>query len=201
METNEKVLAMYQAVHDLIMEGTDINRMKVSDITQKAGIGKGTAYEYFKSKEELIGRAIQYEFLQNYQNLGASMEKADTMQTAIECIFQWLEKNKERRNLFIQCMKFLGEVHAENQEGEKCIRNHMNLSVQIFQKIFGRVTELGRKEALIPESVKEEYAQLQILSAAMGFFVCIQLSEEMDNEKLQEMKTFLYNGIVKSLRE
>ena len=41
----KKVLAMYGAVIDLINEGCDINTLKVADITTRAGIGKGTAYE------------------------------------------------------------------------------------------------------------------------------------------------------------
>ena len=39
----EKVLLLYQAIIELISEGVDINSVKVSEITQKAGIGKGTA--------------------------------------------------------------------------------------------------------------------------------------------------------------
>lgn len=36
----EKVLLMYRAVVDMINEGCDVNTMKVSDITTRAGIGK-----------------------------------------------------------------------------------------------------------------------------------------------------------------
>lgn len=56
----EKVLAMYRAVVDLINEGSDIKALKVSDITGRAGIGKGTAYEYFSSKEEIISSSVLY---------------------------------------------------------------------------------------------------------------------------------------------
>ena len=56
----EKVLAMYRAVVDLINEGNDIRVLKVSDITGRAGIGKGTAYEYFSSKEEIISSSVLY---------------------------------------------------------------------------------------------------------------------------------------------
>lgn len=45
----QKVLALYQAVIEFINEGCDINTLKVADITGRAGIGKGTAYEYFSS--------------------------------------------------------------------------------------------------------------------------------------------------------
>ena len=57
----QKVLLMYQAVIEMIEEGFDVNKIKVSDITARAGIGKGTAYEYFSSKEEIIADAILYD--------------------------------------------------------------------------------------------------------------------------------------------
>ena len=57
----EKVRLLYEAVLAMVTDGWDINRMKVSDITAQAGIGKGTAYEYFSSKEELIANAVLYD--------------------------------------------------------------------------------------------------------------------------------------------
>ena len=42
-----KVTAMYRAVSTLLREDKDISEMSVSMITGLAGIGKGTAYEYF----------------------------------------------------------------------------------------------------------------------------------------------------------
>ena len=48
-----KVTAMYRAVSTLLREDKDISEMSVSMITGLAGIGKGTAYEYFDSKEEI----------------------------------------------------------------------------------------------------------------------------------------------------
>ncbi len=55
-----KVKALYEAVLELIGENVDIRDVKVSDITKRAGIGKGTAYEYFSNKEEIIGSALLY---------------------------------------------------------------------------------------------------------------------------------------------
>ena len=50
-DPSQKVLAMYQAVIEFINEGCDINTLKVADITGRAGIGKGTAYEYLQITE------------------------------------------------------------------------------------------------------------------------------------------------------
>lgn len=63
-ELPAKVTALYQAVIALIEEGADIAELKVSDITEKAGIGKGTAYDYFDTKEEIIAYALLF-FMEN----------------------------------------------------------------------------------------------------------------------------------------
>ena len=55
-----KVKALYEAVEELIFENIEVKGIKVSDITERAGIGKGTAYEYFRNKEEIISSALLY---------------------------------------------------------------------------------------------------------------------------------------------
>ena len=56
-EPSEKVQRMYEAVATFVEEERDLSTIKVSEITSRAGIGKGTAYEYFASKEELLVQA------------------------------------------------------------------------------------------------------------------------------------------------
>ncbi|MDR2888308.1 MAG: TetR/AcrR family transcriptional regulator, partial [Lachnospiraceae bacterium] len=55
-----KIEALFRAVDQLMSSGADINSITVSQITTLAGIGKGTAYEYFTNKEELIAGALLY---------------------------------------------------------------------------------------------------------------------------------------------
>ena len=55
MELRPKALAVYEAVLDLLDGGADLNSITVSEIAERAGIGKGTAYEYFSSKEDMVG--------------------------------------------------------------------------------------------------------------------------------------------------
>ena len=56
----EKEIKIYLAVGELIKEGRDISTLRISEISARAGIGKGTTYEYFQSKEELISKAMFY---------------------------------------------------------------------------------------------------------------------------------------------
>lgn len=55
-----KEQAVYDAVITLFKDGEALSDLTVSQITAKAGIGKGTAYEYFSDKEEMIAKALFY---------------------------------------------------------------------------------------------------------------------------------------------
>lgn len=59
-EIPSKVLRMYDAVIQLIEEGEDASTVRVSMITDRAGIGKGTAYDYFDTKEDIVACAVVF---------------------------------------------------------------------------------------------------------------------------------------------
>ena len=50
----EREIALYEAALRLIARGVSPAAMKVQQIADEAGIGKGTVYEYFASKEEIL---------------------------------------------------------------------------------------------------------------------------------------------------
>lgn len=87
-ELPEKVLLLYTAVAGLIEEGADVAELRVQEITERAGIGKGTAYDYFDSKEEIIVYAILFHMENMLQRLqqGIWEEKnfADRIRLSLE---------------------------------------------------------------------------------------------------------------------
>jgi len=56
LEASKKVFAVY-----------GFDKSKMADIARKAGIGKGTLYEYFDSKKELFQEMIRHNASQNYK--------------------------------------------------------------------------------------------------------------------------------------
>lgn len=87
-ELPEKVLLLYKAVDSLIEEGADVAGMRVQEITERAGIGKGTAYDYFDSKEEIIvyGLLFYMENMMDELQRGIREERnfADRIRLALE---------------------------------------------------------------------------------------------------------------------
>lgn len=91
-EYPQKVLAIFEAVGRLIASGRDMEKLTVSDITREAGIGKGTAYEYFGSKEEIIGEAICFQMHKTVTAVNEKMAEVNTLREQLELIIIWSEK-------------------------------------------------------------------------------------------------------------
>jgi len=58
----ERETALYEAALRLIAKGGNPAAMKVQQIADEAGIGKGTVYEYFASKDEILQGMALYCF-------------------------------------------------------------------------------------------------------------------------------------------
>lgn len=198
-ETNEKVLAMYKAVCILIEEGCELTGMKVSDITARAGIGKGTAYEYFRSKEEILMRAMEYEFMQQYQELKRSLEQEVTFRGAMERVFDWLDRNIRRKRLAYQTLKFVGEIQKKAKESQKdCVRQKMKKRADLFDELLDYMTELGKKEGIIRSEIPEKLVRVELCSRFTGYFLHFQ-SEDKNESENRLIRDFLYENMIKGL--
>ena len=100
LEPSEKVLQMYEAVHSFMLEKRDISTIKVVDITSAAGIGKGTAYEYFSSKEEIIASAMAYEYKNKITELVNCMFAQSGFKNRVMNVMDWIYDNQEYNQLF-----------------------------------------------------------------------------------------------------
>ena len=200
LETNEKVLAMYRAVWSLIDEGCDIYRLKVSDITERAGIGKGTAYEYFRSKEELLERAVRYDSLLQYRRLCEGLENQQTLKGCVNSVFDWMEENLRRRRIAIQFMK-MGREHRKIQDEEDmpCMGKDKGHMLEEFRHLLKDMVDKGRRENCISPDIPDQYACLELLGLFMEFYFYLFFEKAEDCEEIRKTKDFLYGNIIKSL--
>lgn len=81
---------LHAAMHEMARKG--VNAVKIGQIAAAAGIGKGTIYEYFSSKEEIFGAAMA-EFLGKIEEIQArKLFRAVTPQEKIKAVIDsWVE--------------------------------------------------------------------------------------------------------------
>lgn len=193
-EMNEKILAMYRAVWELTREGQNVYNMKVVDITNRAGIGKGTAYEYFRSKEELVAKALRYGSYLEYERLFAKLKEQNNLKDAMDVCFHWLEEDQERMSCLLQFLKNSEKQDEFIRNGMKCMHENMRKDAEKINQLLLYMVELGKREGSIRQDVPDTMASLQILSQMMGYFVYQRFHKEMQVEQ-HTVREFLYHTL------
>lgn len=54
--------AVLGAFVQLMLEGRRYDRIKVSDLIERAGVGRSTFYEHYRNKDEVLGESIRHPF-------------------------------------------------------------------------------------------------------------------------------------------
>lgn len=197
-ETRPKVLALYRAVLELLDDGADINAMKVSDITKHAGIGKGTAYDYFKSKEEIIASALSYDMERKIQIELAHMSDKEHFFEKVHYIFDWVSEQHKEQKAFTRFLRLttqkcevgqglLEELEKKKREGCTPI------------KIMLELCREGKNAGEIRADIPVEAACLKLLADLAAFAMYLEQKEKMEGCEQEWMKEFLYQSVRKSL--
>ena len=197
----QKVLQMYQAVMDMLNEKIDINSIKVSDITTRAGIGKGTAYEYFSTKEEIITKALIFEITKVVRQLEEIADSNNGFEWKVKEVMHLISQNFHENRTFWQLAKIgLGSYDVSDalkQEYTQCMeQNKCNL----FEKIVDRIMTAGLKEQVIQE--KNEFKRRITFNSQTilySMYLVAYYNNANTNLTEEEAIEFAYQNMVKIL--
>ena len=167
-EYSEKEKSIFKGIMDLLNQGYGIHELKVSDIAVAAGIGKGTVYEYFSTKEEIIRQALSYYVYKEYETFTASISNEHKFEDMIyKLLNHMVDLLKSRFSSLLFMVVSLGESDIKQLIREDRvlfteIRSGMN---KFIMKMFNR----GKMEKLIGDSVTFEDCRL-VLNGIMSSF-------------------------------
>lgn len=82
----EKQQRIFGAVLDLAKQGENLYTVKVQDIATAAGVGKGTLYEYFDSKEEILVHTMLWCLEKELSELRASITPGGSFEEDLEAL-------------------------------------------------------------------------------------------------------------------
>lgn len=200
-EIPEKVLLIYQAVPQMLKEGADINTLKVSEITERAGIGKGTAYEYFSSKEELITRALLFYIEKKVNDIENISESQNSFPDKIHAVLDYVEQNFDDIRGF--CM--LVRIGTGSYEISEPLKNEYERMQETFDcrrmdHLIDRMIEQGRQEGILTEN-NTFLCRMAFASQMMMYTAALLQQEKADLNvpEPEKLKTFVYHALVKSL--
>ena len=194
-----KVEKLYDAVIHLMEEGKNLSSLTVAEITEKAGIGKGTAYEYFRSKEEMIARAILYGILRSFEEIEHRIGRLSSFEAKYVEVLNWLEEIfQEKGSLAVLCqvsrdsMQISGALKQEAIDvgySPEMIFNHMDCLLY---------DEEGN--VLIKSELSMEIQKCTIFSSFVNFWIYINRNSELPEEKIKNYKTYLHRCLIHNLQ-
>lgn len=200
-QISEKEEKMYQAVLTLLSEGKNASNIKVSDITERAGIGKGTAYEYFKSKEELIAKAILCGVISATHEIEERVNQAQGIREKYMEILDWMEEVLYGDETTAVCFRI---VHQSFQISG-ALKKEMEKNLPVLEVIVNGLKELiryGKKEGCFKDSVSEELQVTVMISNLFCYWSHINRHPELiKTDELREMKAYLFRCLVRDLND
>lgn len=203
--TSAKVIALYGAVGALLEEGADASQLKVADIAARAGIGKGTTYDYFNSREELIVKAMLYQIA---ENLRAVWEKVDAEENFRNKVYTFLDQIfnsscKENCRILQLLPLFSGGGSMPvrfREELKKC-----GPPISEMQKITDRLYESAVREGICSGGLSVYYVRTAFFNLLISYGIyrhpggCPEEEMQMPSDE-EEVKKRLYENLIYMLR-
>ena len=191
-----KVIAMYRAVNTLLRENKDIPEMSVSMITGLAGIGKGTAYEYFDAKEEIIVCALLYEIRMVTEQASEQIKNCRDMESQIGKMLLLVEEHSQCVDAI---MAFLHLLTDHSREGN-LLRERMEEQEEsgpinlLIRQIIDSAWERGELREDLPMSYITNALLARMISYLM--YQCHHIGDDIAPEEMHRLVT---EGIMNEL--
>ena len=205
-EYSEKEISIFKGIMDLLNQGYRIHEMKVADIAAAAGIGKGTVYEYFATKEEIIRQAVSYYVYEEYERFTALISNQRNFRDIIAQIMDYTVDMLENRFSSLLFM-VLDLGHSDIKQ---LISEDSNLFTEIRSGVLEHIEQMykkGKEEKLIGKNVAVEDFSLVVYGIIAAFTneVIILLDTRKDknlknSDDLSELKERAVKLILKALK-
>lgn len=199
-EHSKKEIAIYRAVLELFEEGADLNSLTVSEITGRAGIGKGTAYEYFSDKEEMIAKALFYNIESYCVSLYQGLSEEKTLYDKMNYVLLNMEQQLTKTNCLIRLVHMLSDHSATGDRirelKEKKTSDEM-LPVDLIRKIL--YDEIADADTT-PESVMT-YLGMSIFAKMLCYAMLLNEGKYGDAKERKDMRGLICRGICREIEE
>lgn len=194
-----KVLLIYEAIEHLIAEGRDLNSVKVSTITELAGIGKGTAYDYFETKDDIIACALIYQIKIISNTLCEALKKQESFAAQIAFLMDSIENENGNRNYFLRF------IHVLTENSSYCQLVREKMATEAFRSympvnVFAEIVEMGVERGEIKRELPTDYVICAVFSKLMTYMMSI-CSAECFHLDILRFRPYIYKGLLDELCE
>lgn len=196
MEYSSKEEMIYRTIQKLMKNVGDIQDLRMSDIAAGAGIGKGTLYLYFNSKEELIMKTLLYVITQQINDIRKLINSRGSFRhkciSALKAIAKMEYENHAVMKTLISDKSLNSFSDIYNREPEILA----NMRSEVYDIIL-RLVKCGEDEGILPRQSNIDYVCQVIVSVTSGYICMKELHMDELNEQNNEENA--YQMMIKAL--
>ena len=89
-------------------DGADLSGIRSSRIAKARGVGKSTLYDYFKTKDEIIAKAIKYSIEIQMEKIRQIVDETEDFTRCVNLLFDQMIANHSRTDSVFRYMVTLG---------------------------------------------------------------------------------------------
>jgi len=198
MSADKKTL-IYEAALSLVYETNDLSSIKVADIAERANIGKGTVYEYFDSKEQVIGEALIFMFKEGIDSFGKLIDEGKGFkETYKQFLFNFNTLMKKNKNLY----NFM-TINHRNLAIHTTIHSILQAEMEEFRKKYFKMVEKLVVKSVDEGIIQPDYTQYEwqaaVLSSITWIFLYNQFPEDFTTLTDEDVLEKAYTAYVKLL--
>lgn len=193
---SEKEIQIYQALLSLIRRGSPLSAIRVEDIAREAGIGKGTVYEYVKSKRELIREALLFEMERQVSGMAEKISQAVGFYEKFNAAYRYLiQEIRDKLDIFKTLFSldwFEELIDSMSSEREQCVRR--------LYEVMDELIETGVEDGILSRQEDIEYQHFVIAGLYTASFArfCFFKKGITKQQETAEVD-FAYRTLVSSL--
>lgn len=196
--TQDKKTLIYEAALSFVYENHDYNSIKVADIAQRANIGKSTVYEYFDSKEQVIGEALIYMIRKGIAAFELLVDEDRGFKETYFMLMSNLSKMSSNRSMYN-----IMTMNQDNLDIHVAIKRILHVQLEELRDIYfnmvEKIVDKSVQEGIIPKRPSRYDWQTAVLCSMTCIFVHKQFRDEFNDITEAEVLDKAYNTYIKLL--
>lgn len=199
MDYLEKEITIFEGLINLIESGENPYTITVSDIAKSANIGKGSLYDYFSSKKEIISQALVY-FVESEIEIACNRIKSretfkEKFYEILFLIVESLDRNASIIDAFLSAGSsrgFYKDLLGENYS-TKYLLDKINQAME-------DLLEVGYNEGVVNKDIDNFYKIMAIRGSISGFSHYVYKRKMYEGIDVDRAMDTAYTLLLRSLR-
>lgn len=185
MRKNNKKNLILNSMQKL-MQKKDTQSISVSEIAKEAGIGKGSIYYYFKSKEDIVDAVIERSYSEAIQKAEELVQNPELdAHTKMEIIFRTC------RDSSLELSRQEAGSYMELQQSALLHQQYIYIMIRNLRPILADIIRQGNQEGTITCNSPEEVAEIVLIILTIKFDKYLSNTDTMQTQKTLDVFTYM----------